>query len=174
MKKLVVFLLTLMAFGSTLVIAQPGGRHEGPGRMTGRREDLKESLHLTDQQEAQVKKLHLGLERSQAEIQSKIRLARIDMKEIYISDKLDRSGIEKLVKQVSDLEYQRKMNFIGFWFSVNGILTPDQQKQWKQHAGKLIGEARGRFHPPMRGRGAGVHEKLMMREHSDGEPTEKE
>ena len=110
-------------------------------------------MHLTDQQESQVKKLHLELERKQAQVRSKMQLARLDMKEMYLSDKLDRSAIEKSVNQVSDLQKQMKMNFVDFWFSVNGILTPEQQKTWKNHLGEMAGEMRERMRERMQHRG---------------------
>ncbi|MEK9138497.1 MAG: periplasmic heavy metal sensor, partial [Bacteroidota bacterium] len=114
------------------------------------RDRLRDALNLTDQQESQVKKLHLDLEKKQVQVHSKIHLARLDMKEIYLSDKADRSGLEKLLKQVSDLQYQLKMNHLDFWFAVNGILTPEQQKIWKQHMGMMAGEMRDRMHRRMR------------------------
>jgi Spy/CpxP family protein refolding chaperone len=148
MKKASAVFVAILLAASTFAFAQPPG---GPGqrdRMMDRREHLRQDMHLTDQQESQVKKLHLELERKQAQVRSKIQLARLDMKEMYLSDKLDRAAIEKSVKQVSDLQEQMKMNFIDFWFSVNGILTPEQQKTWKNHLGEMAGEMRER----MRGR----------------------
>jgi Spy/CpxP family protein refolding chaperone len=71
------------------------------------------------------------------------------MKEIYLSEKIDRTAIEKAIKQVSDLQQQVKMNFVDFWFSVNGVLTPDQQKVWKRHVGGMMGEMRGRLRERM-------------------------
>jgi Spy/CpxP family protein refolding chaperone len=113
--------------------------------MREKRAPAMEALKLTDQQEAQIKKLRLELERKQAQIRSKIQLARLDMKESYLSDKIDRTAIEKSIKQVSDLQNEMKMNHVGFWFSVNAMLTPDQQKVWKQHVGGMMGEMRGRL-----------------------------
>jgi Spy/CpxP family protein refolding chaperone len=137
----VVFLLIT----SIVAFAQPPGGSRMRERFMEHRERLKEDLHLTDQQETQVKKLHLELERKQAQLQSKVRLARLDMKEIYLSDKIDRAAIEKAIKQVSDLQHQLKMNFVDFWFSVNGILTPEQQRVWKNHVGQMAGGIRDRM-----------------------------
>ena len=158
MKRTHVIMLIVLLLSSAVVLAQPGVRR-GP-QMADRRAELKEKLQLTDKQEAQVRKLRLGLERSQAELQSKVRLARIDMKELYLSDKIDRTAIEKLAKQVSDFQYQMKMNHIGFWFSVNNILTPEQQTMWKQHLGQMGGEGWQRPGRHMRRSGEMLHDGL--------------
>ena len=154
MKKRGITLVALLFAVSTVIAyAQP---QRGMGnRMRGSHEQLKEALHLTDQQEAQIRKFHLDLERKQAQAHSKIQLARLDMKEIYLSDKIDRSALEKSIKQVSDLQQELKMNFVDFWFSVNGILSADQQKSWKKHVGMMMHEMgpqlRGRMHGGRRG-----------------------
>ena len=156
MKKSVCVLIAATLAASTLALAQPREGPRGGDRMNERHHQLKETLHLTDQQDAQIRKLHLELERRQAQAHSKIQLARLDMKEIYMSDKLDRATIEKAIKQVSDLQHEVKMNFVDFWFSVNSLLTPDQQKMWKQHVPEMIGEMRERMGERMR-RGGPMH-----------------
>ncbi|MBF8297083.1 MAG: Periplasmic heavy metal sensor [Bacteroidetes bacterium] len=148
MKKVSVAAVAVLLALSTFAFAQPPSERGQRDRMMDRRENLMHDLKLTDQQDSQVKKLHLDLERKQAQIQSKIRLAHLDLKEMYLSDKLDRSAIEKSVSQISDLQKQMKLNFVGFWFSVNEILTPEQQKAWKNHLGQMAGGMRER----MRGR----------------------
>ncbi len=158
MKKAAITLVAIVLAASTIAFAQPPKESHGGERMKQRREHLKDALNLTDQQETQMKKLRLDLERKQAQVQSKIHLARLDMKEIYLSDKLDRSAIEKLIKQVSDLQHQEKMNAVDFWFSVNGILTPDQQKIWKQHIGEIGEGIRERFREGMRRGGPMMHD----------------
>jgi Spy/CpxP family protein refolding chaperone len=155
MKRSKIALIAMLLFAATLASAQPfAGPRWGEG-MRGKRAPAMEALKLTDQQEAQIKKLRLDLERKQAQIRSKIQLARLDMKENYLSDKIDRTTIEKSIKQVSDLQNEMKMNHVGFWFSVNAMLTPDQQKVWKQHVGGMMGEMRGQ----LRGR---MHKGCLM------------
>ena len=142
----------MLLAASTLAFGQPSDRQHMGDQMRQRHERLAGALHLTDQQESQMKKLHLDLERKQAQVRSKIQLARLDMKEIYLSDKIDRGAIEKSLKQISDFQYQQKLNFVDFWFSVNSMLTPEQQKTWKQHVGEMAGRMRQRMGQMMRGR----------------------
>ena len=159
--------LTLLAVffaAAAMVHAQPERGPRPPGGMHEGRGELMKTLNLTEQQESQIKKLHMELERSQAQIQSKIRMARLDLKEMYLSDKPDRSAIEKSMKEVSDLQHQMKIAFVGFWFSLNGLLNPDQQKLWKHRLGQLGRNFMQQPHPRMHGRGPmmggrqGLHE----------------
>ena len=146
---------TLLLIPAFMAFAQPPGGEPRGGRMMARHQQLKDALNLTDQQETQMQKFHLELERKQAQLHSKIQVERLNVKEMYLSDKIERPALEKSIKQISDLQEQLKMNFVDFWFSVNGILTPDQQKVWKKHAAMMANEMGARFrggmHPGRRG-----------------------
>lgn len=152
MKNTIVAIMALLIATSTLTFAQPSGAPRLGDRMKARQSHLRDALKLTDKQQADMKKLRLSLERKEVELRSKIQLARIDMKELYSADKPDRAGIEKAIKQVSDLQQQMKLNFVDFWFSVNAMLTPDQQKTWKEEVGRMVGQfgerSRERMHHP--------------------------
>lgn len=163
-------IVAMLLAASTLAFGQPQERQRMGDQMKQRHERLVGALHLTDQQESQIKKLHLELERKQTQVRSKIQLARLDMKEIYLSDKIDRSALEKSLKQVSDLQYQQKLNFVDFWFSVNSMLTPEQQKTWKQHVGEMAGQMRQRMSKMMRGRM--LNRGPMMRGSMAPDPSE--
>ncbi len=143
-------LLILLLVGSSMVAAQPRDRMRGPRDRGGMRERMAEELNLTDQQKDQMKKLRLDFERNQTEIHAKIKMARLDLKELFLEEKLDRTAIEKRIKAVSDLQHQAKLSHIGHWFTVNEILTPEQQNIWKEHvgerAGRMDGNFRGRRH----------------------------
>jgi Spy/CpxP family protein refolding chaperone len=113
------------------------------------RERMAEELNLTDQQKDQMKKFRLDFERKQIGTHPKIKMARLDLKELFLKDKLDRSAIEKQMKAISDLQYQTKLDHVDHWFAVNEILTPEQQSIWKEHFGERGKRMRGHF----RGRG---------------------
>jgi Spy/CpxP family protein refolding chaperone len=118
-----------------VVQTQPAGPPDGRG-LKGRRE-LHQQLNLSEDQETKMHRLSLALQRKQNELRSKIQMARIDIREFYLADKIDRSALEKLIKQVSDAQHQVKLNVVDFWFSVNDILNPEQQKVWKRHVGQM-------------------------------------
>ncbi len=125
------------AAGSSL--AQPGpamfpgndGCCERGPRMG--REAMAEKMNLTEKQKEDMQKFRLDLQKKQTAVQAKIRLAQLDIRELSLSDNPDKNAIIKKMKEVSDLEYQKKVNHVEHLFTVRTILTPEQQKMWKSH-----------------------------------------
>jgi len=118
--------------------AQPPG--DGKGRMERFREarqGLVEQLNLTDTQAGQFKKLRLDHERKMLQNRNKLSEARLDLKALYMADKPDRGAIEKGLRTISDIQHQQKLAMVEHWFAVNAILSPEQQKLWKEHAGRM-------------------------------------
>jgi Spy/CpxP family protein refolding chaperone len=115
------------------------GRHEAMARedderMPGRDHmRMMEALNLTDPQKVQMEKMRTELEKKQVTIHGKIAVLRVEMKELVQADNPDRNAIEKKMREVSDLQYQLKVNGLDHAFAVKGILTPEQQKIWKKH-----------------------------------------
>lgn len=118
--------------------AQPPG--DGKGRMErfrDARQGLVEKLNLTDAQAEQFKKLRLDHQRKMLQNRNKLSEARLDLKALYLADKPDRGAIEKALKAISDLQHQQKLAMVEHWFAVNALLSPEQQKLWKEHAGRI-------------------------------------
>ena len=145
-----VVVLGMLAFAS-MAIAQPD---PGPRNMP-RHQEMMGKLNLTDQQKSDMQKLRLEMEKKQVQIQSKIQLQRIDLRELFAADKPDRAAIEKGIKAVSELQLQEKMNMVDHLFAVNALLTPEQQKIWKQTIGQRLGMMSGEMRG-MRGRMRGM------------------
>jgi len=159
MKKLAAVLLTMaiatLAFAQPetglnmgIPIAGPGG--EGP-LMHGRKE-LMSKLKLTEDQQAQMQKMRIDLQKKQTALQAKIRIARLEMEELFGAATLDRAAIEKKMKEVSELQYQEKLNGLDHLFSVKAILSPEQQKIWKDHIKQAGPEIHERMMDRMMGR----------------------
>jgi len=128
-------LLTLLLIATSMTVGQPGdrprdSRPDGPQAM---RESFNKELQLTDAQESQMKKLRIDQQRKQTQVESKIKLARLDIHELFQAEKPDRAAIEKALRAISDLQFQAKTNHLDHWFAVYSILTPEQQKKWKEH-----------------------------------------
>ena len=102
-------------------------------------------------------KLHLDLEKKTTQTNSKIQLARLDLKELFMADKPDKGAVEKQIKVISDLQHQQKLNHIDHLFAVRDILTPEQQKMWKEHAGGMLMGADG----PRGGARMRMHERII-------------
>jgi Spy/CpxP family protein refolding chaperone len=131
---------------ASLASAQPEpgtkSRHE-PMRM---RQQFFDRMGLSDQQKDQIRKLRLGLQKEITQLHATIRIDRIDLQELFTADKLDRGAIEKKVSAISDLQHSSKMKLLDHMFAVNALLTPEQQKIWKEHMGRFDARPMG----PMR------------------------
>jgi len=122
-------LLLLFLLFSTAAWAQPRRMGDGP-KMRGMQ--MMENLKLTDDQQKQVGKLHSELERKQIFARAKIQALRVDVREAFREDKPDRGKIESKINEITKLQGEMKTNHLALWFDVNKILTPEQQKMWKQ------------------------------------------
>jgi Spy/CpxP family protein refolding chaperone len=124
---------------TTLTEAQPQqGRENAPraarsgAQETRIRQRSGDRLNLTADQEKQLAKLRLDSQKKMARIQSGIRLLQLDIKELWMNEKPDRAAIEKKMREISDLRHQAKVNQLDRHFAVMGVLTPEQQKIWKE------------------------------------------
>jgi len=147
--------------------AQPEPAPQAPKRpMRQMREEMREQLNLNDQQQEQMQKLRSQFEKNQEQLASKVRLSRIDLRDLVRAEKPDRAAIEKTIKGISELQLQQKMNLVDHLFAVQQILTPEQQKIWKKHLAGMAMEFReGRRGgmPGMRGPGMGGPGMPQMR-----------
>lgn len=167
MKKLVAVLF--MAAMTTIAFAQPEpgmGMGKGPGPGDGARpmrgrQELMAKLKLTDDQQAQMEKMRFDVQKKQTALQAKIRIARLEMQELFGAANPDKAAIEKKMKEVSELQYQEKLNGLDHLFSVKAILNPEQQKIWKDHMKQAGPEMRERVMERLMGRGT---ERTIERE----------
>ncbi|MEW6511544.1 MAG: Spy/CpxP family protein refolding chaperone [Bacteroidota bacterium] len=131
-------LAVIMMAALTMAAAQPD---PDPRPMPGRHNPeamMFERLNLTDQQKSDVRKLHADMERAAVKTQASIRLARIDLRQLLGADKLDRTAIEKKVKEISGLQQEVKSALIDHLFAVYALLTPEQQKIFKEHMAQKL------------------------------------
>lgn len=152
MFKTVFAIIAAVAVALTTTFAQPAGSPQRPKDRPRPEEGFIKKLNLTDAQELQMKKLRIELMKKQTQLHSRIQTFRLDTKELFLAEKLDRNAIEKNMKGISDAQEQIKLNLLDHWFAVNAILTPDQQKTWRK--------APMEFEKQMRGRG-----RQMMGDH---------
>lgn len=129
-------LLLLLMFGTSVMFAQPRWmeRDRMPGQMMRqgmRHERIMEKLDLTADQEKQFDKLHADMQKAQIDARAKIQTARVDLRELYRDDKPDQGKIESKLKEIGKLQTDLKITHAGFWFDVNKMLKPEQQKVWK-------------------------------------------
>jgi len=150
-------ILAILLLATSIAFSQPGERQRGPrpDGQRGPREAVIRDLQLTDAQKAQFKKLQVDHQRKQIQTESKIRLARLDLRDLFQADKPDKGAIEKALRAISDIQFQAKANHLDHWFAVHNMLTPEQQSKWKEHfegTAMRHGERRNDFRDRMRER----------------------
>ncbi len=137
--------LTMTAF------AQPGRGPLHRPHMRPAHEAIIQKLNLNETQQNQMKKFHLDLMKKQTALRSKIQTLRLDIQELFLAEKVDRAAIEKNIKAITDVQQQMRMNMLDHWFQVNAILTPEQQKIWKNAPGMIGQRIREGMKQGMRG-----------------------
>ncbi len=98
--------------------------------------NMMEKLNLTEDQKKKMEKMHFDMQKKQIDGKAKVKTAEIELKELFNADKPDKSAIEKKIKEISDLKGKMRTNHVDHWFDVNSILTPEQQKTWKEKLDK--------------------------------------
>ena len=145
----------------TLMLAANGfgqPRERMRHQMAERGAMMADRLNLNDSQKAGMQKLRLDHEKKQARLQSDIRIARIELKELLSAETPDRAAIEKKTMGINDLQGQAKLNRIDHMFAVGNILDKEQKAIWREHLSLRggfmscphCGEGEGRRH--MRGK----------------------
>ncbi len=143
MYRSLVAVLVLTLGASTLAFGQPYRERSERERERNRAQPLIESLDLTDEQQTQMHELRISQQKEQVGREAKVKLARIEMKELMMADDPDRSAIEQKTKEISDLQYQAKLDMIDHLFKVRSILTPEQREKFKGHMLRGAGGSRG-------------------------------
>lgn len=149
--RLPVVVLALL-LGGAAAIAQPGPgpaarRPAGPAM----RHQLMERLNLTDQQKDQIAKLRADFQKKMIAQRAKVQSLRVDMRTEIGSDNPDRATIEKISRNINDVQGQMKLDRIDHLFAVKAVLTPEQQKTFKDEMMQLGGRAGNRMHRHLMG-----------------------
>jgi Spy/CpxP family protein refolding chaperone len=131
-------------------------------------ERMLEKLNLSDTQKKDVEKLNTDFAKQKVEQRAKIKIAAIELHSLMKADSPDKGAIEKKINEISDLQAQNRMLGVNHWFSVNKLLTPDQQKIWKSVLDRPL---RDRFAARMERMGQ-MRNGMMMRSHQRPMPPE--
>ena len=159
-------LIFLMIIATSVMLAQPQwGDDPPPFQGKG----ICAKLNLSEDQQKQFDKLQSDMQKKQIDLRSKIQSLRIDIKDMFKEDNPDKGKIESKMNEVTKLQAEMKKNHLDFWFGVNQILKPEQQKIWKDHLMMFSGKMgqrggrgmKGEFGPHMGkrgGRGMGLRD----------------
>lgn len=115
---------------SALLTAQP---RSGREMRNGDLRDLPlKKLNLTDDQKAQLQKVHFEVEKKEIELKSKVELARLELRNLLMADAPDQSALKKKIEEVAMNESALHINKLNGWFEANKLMTPEQQKIWRE------------------------------------------
>ena len=89
-------------------------------------------LKLTDEEKGQMKELRFETAKREIDLQSKLALSKLELARLFASEQPDRNAIEKKMNEVAANKTALEMNKINGWFEANKLLTPDQQKEWRE------------------------------------------
>lgn len=147
-----IIVIALLSLVPMLAMSQPG-----PGR--GERMQIVDELNLTDQQQKQIDQIRDEAMRQGIERRAEISKLRLDLRQLVRADKPDQSAIEKKMTEIASLRSSAESRRLNTWFSINKLLTPEQQKVWKDVLGRRM-EMSGRM--GMRGRTQGDRQGYMQ------------
>jgi hypothetical protein len=114
---------------------------------------LSDEMKLTDAQEKQMQASFLAEQKDMVQLRADLEKAKIEMKEIMMSDNIDKAAALKKVDQISAAKTAIAKRKLSGHLDRFSILTPEQRKQCPK--GPMMGE--GRRGP----RGEGCCEKGM-------------
>lgn len=129
------YLLAILIAGCAgIALAQDHPSEAPPSRPSPRmaRPDPMARLKLTDEQKSQMKELRFETAKKEIDLQSKLALSKLELGRLFASDQPDRNAIEKKMNEVAANKTALEMNKINGWFEANKLLTPDQQKEWRE------------------------------------------
>ncbi len=154
-QRIVAFVLGLALIAAT-GFAQPGTAPRGQAGPPARRQ-MMERLNLTDQQKQDVGKLRAEFQKTMIAQRAKVQSLRVDLRTEIAAENPDRAAIEKTTQAISGIQAQMKMDLINHLFSVRALLTPEQQKTWKNELMQIGGRMR------QMGRGGMMGARMGMR-----------
>ena len=132
-----------------------------------------EQLKLSDSQKKDFENINSDFAKKRVEQQAKVKVAGIELHSLLQADNPDRSAIEKKINEISDLQAQNKMLRVDHWFAVNKMLTPDQQRIWKEVLERPMRERFAERMGRMNRGGMMMHQGgMMMHQYGGGMPPD--
>jgi Spy/CpxP family protein refolding chaperone len=131
MKRILAFMLaSILLVGTGSALAQPPTDEDIP--QATRAKPFIGRLNLNDQQEKQVEQLRFDMQKQLIGVRGKLQTARLELRELLSADNPDKAAIEKKMNEIAQIRVQKESVRLDHWFQVNKLLTPEQQKVWKQ------------------------------------------
>jgi len=127
LRKLIIAIFGLILLSSFAITQEKPILKEGNKKM-----GFLARLNLTDEQSAKLKDMRFEQEKKQIDLRSKMQTLNVEVRQLLSGDKIDKTTLEKKYNEIAKFQVEQKMNFLNHWLQVNAILTPEQQKVWKE------------------------------------------
>ena len=127
--------LMMIALAGLIGTAHAQPLHGGNQRDT-RRGNLHEMLNLDDATTAKMEALREDHQKKQIALRARLQTARVEMRGLMNKDDLVRTRILSKQKEISGIQAEMKLNRTSHRLDAYQLLTPEQQKIWKEHSGK--------------------------------------
>lgn len=163
MRKKIIALMGVLVGTSVMAVAfaqgpqgPPPGRGQGMGPGMGPGPGrIKAELGLTDEQETQLRKLHLDQRKAQIRRRADLQVARMDLQELLAAKTVDDKAVAAKMKEINDLAAAGLKAHVDGQLGMRKVLTPEQVEKMKQlhnRPGRPQRQFRGR-QGPRRGEG---------------------
>ena len=96
------------------------------------RMDMKERLNLTEEQENKIENLRLSHEEAMIKLKADLELKELEMRKIRSSDKLSRSEIVRITKEISAIKDEMALARVNHQMDVYDNLDANQKKIWME------------------------------------------
>ena len=151
MKKFLLALLVMGCVGAGWAQEQPEAQPPKKEMRDMHRPHLFAEMKLTDAQKAQMKNIRYETRKHEIELKAKLEMSQLELTQLVSADEPDKEAIQKKISEVASDKTALAVNKLNGWFETNKILTPEQQKVWKDvlrmTVAERMGHERGREMP---------------------------
>ena len=95
------------------------------------KEGFLRKLNLTEEQKSKVEKIQFETKKNAIELRAKLALLKLEISSLLKSENIDKSSVEKKIKESFDKTSALFTNRLDSWFKVNDLLNAEQKKLWK-------------------------------------------
>ena len=123
--------------GVALAAAPEGPKPDRPRGERHGKASLKESLGLTDAQEADLKKLRTEQAKRKIRLGADMKIAQLELRELLLAPTVDEKAVRAKAKQVSDLQTAAATERVEAMLALRKVVNAEQaEKLFKMHAGR--------------------------------------
>ena len=112
--------------------------------------DLMKKLNLTDQQKEKIADMRVEFAKKMVDLKADLQKSRLGLQELKVKGNFERNDVIAAVEQINKSRDAISVAVANHLLDVYQILTPDQQKIWRENAPKMMGMKK--------------HFKMMMKE----------